>query len=445
MIREFMRQFILSAGEAGIEKLNFYMEERLSRDISVYEGKLEHLERCKTSQLFIEGLVEGRAGCVFAENFDAALIPDYLQAIRDTAAVCGSDFVPYELEGLQHTPFMEYNYADLDSTVEAMCRATRSAMAVDSRIDPGIQVHVQETGHRFTLANEQGKYATDVILGGKAGIHLVAREGELVQPGGKGKPFNTQVLPDLDELARAAAEGAVSRLGATSCATGSYPVVLDARVVSELLDAFMPAFFASNVHSHMSVLAGRLGERLTGENISILEDPFMEGGFCTRNFDDEGVATQTKAIVDRGRLNCFLHNRRSAGKDGISSGGNGFKTHFNEAVSTGYTNVFIPQGENSRDKMLEMMGDGLLITGVSGVFAGAKPNSGDFSLISSGYRVKDGKKCGAVNQITIAGNFFEMLKCVKAIGSDEYWMIATNGNVRTPSLYVGSLAVSGKE
>lgn len=445
MIRDFMRQFILAAKDEGIDKLNFYMEERLSRDISVFEGKLEYMERCKTSQLFAEGLVNGRAGCVFAENFDVSLIPDYLQAIRDTAEVCGKDFVPYDLEGLQHTPFMDYNFTDLDSTVEAMCRATRTAMAVDHRIDAGIQVHVKESGHRFTLANEKGQYATDVILGGRAGIHLVARDGDLVQPGGKGKPFNTQTLPDLDELARQAAEGAVSRLGASSCATGNYAVVLDARVTAELLDAFMPAFFARNVHSRMSVLAGRLGQQLTGENISILEDPFMEGGFCTRNFDDEGVATQAKAIVDKGRLNCFLHNRNSAGEEGIPSGGNGFKTNFNEAVSTGYTNVYIPQGDYSRDELLKMMGDGLLITGVSGVFAGAKPNSGDFSLISSGYLVEDGKICRAVNQITIAGNFFEMLKQVNGIGNDEYWMIATNGNVRTPSLFVQSLAVSGKE
>ena len=91
------------------------------------------------------------------------------------------------------------------------------------------------------------------------------------------------------------------------------------------------------------------------------------------------------------------------------------------------------------------MGDGLLITSVSGVFAGAKPNSGDFSLISSGYLVEGGRILRAVNQITIAGNFFDMLKQVNAIGNDEYWMIAANGNVRTPSLYVASLAISGKE
>lgn len=445
MIRDFVHQFCLAARDAGIEKLKFYMEEQRKRDISVYEGTLEYLERSEMSQLFVEGLVDGHSGCVFIENFDEQMIPDYIQSIRDTAAICVKPFVPYDLQGLKQAPTIWYEFTHLEDTVKAMCEACNTAHAVDSRIAEGIQIHVSETGRRFTLADEQENFATDVVLGGKAGIHLVARDGELVQPGGKGKPFNNVQLPDMHVLARQAAEGAVSRLGAGSYVTGNHPVVLDSRVVGELLDAFMPAFFAGNVHSRMSVLAGRLGEQIVGQNISILEDPYMPDGFCTRNFDDEGVPTQSKAIVDKGILGCWLHNRLTAREEGITSGGNGFKTRFNEAVATGYTNVYIPAGEHSREELIAQMGSGLLITGVSGVFAGARPNSGDFSLISTGYRVEDGKIGRAVNQITIAGNFFEMLKNVLGIGNDEYWMIAANGNVRTPSLYVKSLAISGKE
>ncbi len=195
----------------------------------------------------------------------------------------------------------------------------------------------------------------------------------------------------------------------------------------------------------MSVLAGRQGETIVGQNISILEDPALPGGFSARRFDDEGVPTQAKAIVREGVLENFLHNRKSAHHLGCLPGGNGFKPVFHEEPATGYTNVYIPGGENTRVQLLEAMGNGLLITGVSGVFAGARPNSGDFSLISNGYRVENGKIGKGVTQITIAGNFFEMLKCVEAIGSDEHWKCSQAGCVRTPSLYVRSLAISGKE
>ena len=445
MMTEFVNQFCAAARSAGIEQLNIYMEQRQARDLSVYQCALEHLERSELNQLFIEGLVDGHAGCVFVENFQEDLIPDYIQAIRDTAAVCTAEFVPYSLEGLKHTESSGGDFSDLDSTVEAMCQASQAAQAGDSRIDPGISVHMMETCKRITLANEKNQFVTDVVSGGSVGIHLVARDGELVQPGGSGKPFKLGNLPDMKELAEKAVESAVSRLGAVSHSTGSYPVVLDAKVVGELLNAFLPAFFARNVQSRMSVLAGKTGEAIGGENISIVEDPFMEDGFATRNFDDEGVPTSKKTILDKGVLKCWLHNRSTARVDGIVSGGNGFKNRFNDAVDTGYTNVYIPQGEFTREQLLEQMGEGLLITHVSGVFAGARPNSGDFSLISGGYRVQDGKIGQAVTQITIAGNFFDMLKQVLAVGSDEHWMISENGNVRTPSVYVAALAISGKE
>ena len=444
MIKEFVHKFCLAAREAGIEKLNFYIEENQRREISVYEDTLEHLSLSEAGQLSVEGLVDGKAGSVFIENLDESLIPDYLQCIQETASVSSDDFVPYELEGLSQASAADYRFTDLDATQQAMCDAAKTARAVDARISEGVQVHASESCKCITLADEQEHFATDVVITGGAGIYLVAREGEQVQPGGMRRPFTT-TLPDLNELAQKAAEGAVARMGAGSHSTGNFPVVLEARVVAELLDAFMPAFFAQNIHSRMSVLAGRLGEQLTGENISILEDPHMEGGYCTRHFDDEGVATQPKAIVDKGTLSCWLYNRSSAKKMESVSGGNGFKVSFNTTVSTGYTNVYIPGGDHTPDELLAQMGNGLLISSVSGVFAGARANSGDFSLISTGYRIENGQRGKAVSQITISGNFFEMLKHVAAIGNDEHWMISTNGNVRTPSLYVTSMVISGKE
>ena len=445
MMTEYVHKFCREAKASGIEKLNFYVEERISRELSLYQGALEHMQRSDVKQVFVEGLVEGRSGSVFLENLDETLIPEYIRDLKENAQLSDKSFEPYDLSGLDQITAMQYQFSSLEDTVEAMRRAEQAAYDTDSRIASGVQIHVQETGFYYTLADENENFATDAILGGRAGIHLVARDGEDVQPGGKGKPFHGADIPDMEVMAREAAESAVSRLAAQSYPTGTYPVVLDARVSAELLDAFMPAFFAGNIQSRMSVLAGRLGEQLAGENISILEDPAMPGGFCTRRFDDEGVPCRAKAIVDQGKLNCWLYNRQTARKDDCSSGGNGFKAHFNEAVSTGYTNVFIPKGCSTREELLGQMGNGLLITAVSGVFAGARPNSGDFSLISSGYVVEEGKIGRAVNQITIAGNFFEMLKSVLAIGNDEHWMIASNGNVCTPSMYVASLAISGKE
>ena len=84
---------------------------------------------------------------------------------------------------------------------------------------------------------------------------------------------------------------------------------------------------------------------------------------------------------------------------------------------------------------------GLLIKEVDGLHAGANFVTGDFSLLSKGFTIKDGKQDQPVEQITIAGNFFEMLKAVQAVGSD---LTFPQGAFGSPSLYVGRLSVAGK-
>ena len=445
MIRQYIRDFTQAAQAKGIRHLNFYMEERRSRGVAVYEGELEQLERCEQTQLFIQGEVDGLSGSVFVENFDPTLMEGSIQCILDSARAGSAPFVPYQLEKLENVVEEMPEFIPLDRAVEALEAGEKAAYAADSRIIPGVQVHLTEQSTRVTLADEEQRFVSDLTGGGMAGLRLVVREDGQVQPGGKMTHFPAGELPDLADMAQSAADEAVSRLGAVSWQSGSFPVVLDSKVTAELLDAFMPAFFASNVQSHMSALDGRMGTSVAGENITICEDPAVAGGLRRRRFDDEGVPTSAKEIVAGGQLRCWLHSRATAAKDGAVSGGNGFKSRFQDPVAVGYTNVVIRPGEKSLEELMADMGEGLLITSVSGVFAGAHPTTGLFSLIAQGYEVTGGKRGRPVTRITIAGNFFEMLEHVTAIGGDAHWKLAEHGCVCTPSLLVSALAISGEE
>ena len=322
-------------------------------------------------------------------------------------------------------------------------KAAEAAAYGVEHIDAVHQCYISEGWRRVLLADHLGHTAADSVPLCHCRVYLSARNGQEVQPCGKGVPFLPGQMPDLEEMAVAAAKAAASRLNAGSVSSGASPVVLDNRVVCELLDAFMPAFYAQNVKDGTSVLSGRTGQRVASDCVTILEDPDLPGGMNSRRFDDEGVPTSKKALVEQGILRTYLYNRSSAGDR--QSGGNGFKREFNTAVATGYTNILLAPGEASPAELLEEMGSGLLITGVSGVFAGANPASGDFSLISQGYLVEHGQRGKAVQQITVAGNFFEMLCAVADVGSDGAWMQPPSGCLRAPSLYIRGLAVSGKE
>ena len=152
------------------------------------------------------------------------------------------------------------------------------------------------------------------------------------------------------------------------------------------------------------------------------------------------AACRTKAVIENGVLKTLLHSRKTARKAGTQSTGNASRG-VGSPVRVAPTNFFFRPGEKNLDSLLADLGDGLLITELGGLHAGANPISGDFSLIAKGFRVKDGKQGEPVEQITVAGNFYELLKNVRAVGSDLEFK---SGNIGSPSVDIGDIHVAGK-
>ena len=444
MVKEYIRKFSEYAKAAGIRRLAFYLEEKETRKTAVYQGECEKLEYSQQALLFAEGEFEGFCGSVFIENFEEELFEEQVNSIKESALARKKPFVPYDFPVC---PAKEGKgeWLTLDQLLEKLCAAEKAAYEADARIDSVSRCGCEEVKYQVTLLDHLGHSLSDSSAQGHFFLGVTAKENGEVQLGGKGKAFHLSAYPNFAELAQEAAESAASKLGASSYPTGSCPVVLEGSVVCELLDAFMPALFAKNVQNHMSVLEGKLGQKIAGENILLTEEPQLDGGLGNRSFDDEAVRCTSKTLIADGKLETYLYNRQSAKAEEKTSGGNGFKPSFSDEVETGYTNVVLHPGKNSREELLAKMGHGLLISGVSGTFAGANATSGNFSLIAKGYRVENGQLGKGVTQITVAGNFFEMLRNIEALGSELENMGSTHGYVYAPALLVKALAISGEE
>lgn len=443
MLKAYITEFCAAAAARGLKDLRFHIEHSASRSAGVSGGELEKLELSDGCRLFVEGSAEGFGGGVFVEALSPALAEEHVRLLWENALACRRSALPHAPIAAPE-PEDAGDFAPLELLTERLREAEAAALAVDSRVEV-LSCGFHERLGTITLADGQGNAMTDPLGCGHFHIELIAREGARTLLGGRSVALRRGELPALAPIARKAAEEVISRLSAASCPTGHSAVVLDGHVVCELLDAFSPAFFGRNVQHHMSVLEGRLGQRTAGENITLEEDPTLPGGLRPRRFDDEGVPTSRKTILDRGVLRTYLYDQRGAAQAGEAPGGNGFCHSVSEEASTGYTNLVLRAGERTQEELLAEMGEGLLITRVSGVFAGAHPTTGEFSLIARGVRVRDGQRREAVNQITIAGDFFAMLERVLGVGSDGQWMRGACGSVCAPSLYVKDLAVSGEE
>ena len=361
---------------------------------------------------------------------------------KDSAVLCEDTSEQFLYDGKEANIALKLEDAvgEPDEKLKFVLDVEATAKGYDARVQR-VGYNTITTGKETVrIVNTFGMDKQYTATYGVAYIMPVASEGESTATG-----FGVQVgrgFPALNAkaLGTEAAEDAVSMLHASPVPSGQYRVILHYRALADMLEVFSDVFSAENVQKDMSALKGKLGEDIAAACVTILDDSLRPDGVASRPFDAEGVPGGTHAVVENGVLKTFLHNLKTAHKDGVKSTGNASKAGYDGPIRVAPTNFYIQAGETSLEQMMQTVGDGLLIKEVDGLHAGANAVSGDFSLLSKGFLIKDGKIDKPVEQITIAGNFFQMLKAVQTVGSD---LTFPQGSFGTPSVDVGKLSVAG--
>ncbi|MDO4265985.1 MAG: metallopeptidase TldD-related protein [Eubacteriales bacterium] len=247
-------------------------------------------------------------------------------------------------------------------------------------------------------------------------------------------------------LCRETAELAAGGLFGASLPSGVYPAVLKNSVVAELLEAYLPAFYAENLKEGQSALCGLKGKAAAADFLSLREVPFLSGGRVTRRVDDEGTPVREKYLLKNGIFETALSKRGSTPEEDGESTGNGFRPDAQSDIGTGVTNVLLlADAEHTKplSELLSAMQDGLYVTAIDGTFAGTDAKKGSFSLIARGRVVRGGRLCESFREVTIAGSFFEMLLQAKALGDEPAATAPDLACVLAPALFAGDLVVSG--
>ena len=250
---------------------------------------------------------------------------------------------------------------------------------------------------------------------------------------------------DYRALTAKAAAGALEKMGGEEVNTGVYPVVFDPRAMSDLLKTFSGIFSSEAAQKGLSQLAGAEGTMVASDAVSIVDDPFHPENPMPIHFDAEGSPTYCKKIVEKGVLNTLLYNLKTAHKAGKSTTGNASKGGYNASVRVRPFTMYIEGGDLTEDALLEKAGNGVYITDLEGLHAGANTVSGDFSLQSAGYLIENGKKTTRIKGFTVAGNFYQLLKKIVAVADNTCLPRALGMTAfGAPSVLVESLSIAGK-
>ncbi len=436
-------KFFTLAKEAGIEEAELYIGCSKSLSISLFHGEVDNYSDDTGYTILARGLVNGKCGTATCDVWNNEKAKYLVDAIAANAKVIENDDPIFIFEGSPkykkvHSYNKELGQISIDKKLELLHQLEQKIQVGDPRIIEVGGVEYSESEESVTLINTKGLKLTQksnyFVYVGSA----VAKEGEQVKSGYELFLGNNFAEFNVDELAKKVCKTTVDQLGGEPCKSGKYKAVLSPEVVKSLMSFYVNSADAEEIQKHSSLFIGKLGQKVASSKVTVEDRPLSKNVFA-KSFDDEGVATYNKPIIKNGVLQTYLYNLTTAAKDGVQSTGNASRGGSLIGIAPNF--LYMKPGKKSQEELFKEVGEGVYITDVQGLHAGMNPQSGNFSLQSTGYLIKDGKRDRGLDIITVSGNLVDVFMDIKEVGNDE--TVFPSG-VSCPSVLIKKINVGGK-
>lgn len=443
-IEQFQDKLFQLGGQHGFSKMELYYEREEKFRCGLFKGEIDSYETSEVAGVSFRGLFAGKMGYAFTEKIDEDSILYLVENAKENAQNLEEEVQEEIFSGSEEYHNGNYYSNELEKVtiqekIELLKAIEKEIYAYDKRVVATDYFVLESEESERALMNNKGLTLKERVNQVGMDISVVVKQGNETKTGTYMKSTKDFTLFNPKEIAKYVVEEALAQLNAQSIESKKYQVLLRNDVASSLLQTFSPIFSAENAQKGQSLLKDKVGEVIAVRNLQMVDDPFLEEGLLSRNFDSEGVATYKKELVKDGSLVTLLHNCKTAGKAGVESTGNAYKSSYKSPLSVASTNLYIAPLEKNFVELIATMSEGIMISDLAGLHSGADTVSGDFSLAANGFYVKDGKVEKSVKQMTIAGNFYELLNNIEEIGADlEFY----SSNVASPSLLIKELAVT---
>lgn len=426
----------LGASDAGVE-----VSEGVGLSVSVRKGELENVERNRDKSLGVGVYIGQRRGNASTSDFSPAAIRQTVRAAYDIARFTAEDpaaglpdaedLASPEEAALDLDLFHPWNLGAADAMALAQ-RCEAAALATSPRITNSEGAGVSAQQAHFWAGNTRG------FRGGYASSRhylsvspIASRGRDMQRDAWYTSMRDARELASPETVGRYAAERTLARLASRRVPTGEVPVLFEAPVAAGLLGAFVQAVSGGALYRKASFLLDCLGTPVLAGHLDVDEDPHERKGKGSAPFDDEGVRTRARRVVDGGVVQGYFLSSYSARKLGMRTTG-----HAGGAQNLRLTSRLTQPGDDL-DAMLRKLGRGLFVTELMG--QGVNLVTGDYSRGASGYWVENGEIAFPVEELTIAGNLRQMLQDIVGIGADAY----TTGAKTVGSVLIARMKLAG--
>lgn len=316
---------------------------------------------------------------------------------------------------------------------EAAAAARRRHKAVKSVLHAGFS----ETFSEVAIVSTTGVRAYERGSSAGVGFSMSAARGGEVQVGSGSRAARRAADLDWSAAAEDAAFRASVLLGAKKLPGKRRDVLFDPWVAGDVLELLAGPLSADAVQKGRSLFKGRVGKRVASAAVTLLDDPHRPGGLGSALFDDEGLPTVRKAMLERGVLKGFYYDAYTAARDGVASNASASRGGYRGLPGPSPTNLVLQPGSLSRQGLLDGTRDGILVFEIMGMHT-ADPVSGELSVGVSGVAVRKGELAFGIKGAMLSTNLLQLFKSVDAVADD----LVSYGSLSAPTFRAAGLQVA---
>ena len=442
-----VKQFLIAeADRMGLDAYEVYFMETSDSSAETLKDEISSFSSGVRGGVCFRCIVDGQMGSASSELFEENEMRALVARAIENAKNIESDDKAILFEGSEK--YAELHIPDSPELDSAELKAIaleiqKNTYASSEYITDGTQSSVFCGKIKTELMNSKGlRLSNSVSTCGAYVCAVIQKDGEAQDSFDWTQKLGAEELKSISDNAT---KDALDKLGGVSVESGKYDIIISGKKMRDLLSAYSSAFSAKQAQLGMSRLRGKEGEKIAADIITVIDDPMREDTTVQTNFDGEGVATYKKAVIEGGVLNTLLYDLATADKAGKISTGNGQRASYAASVNIRPYNFYIGGGDKSFEELLCELNNGLYITEFKGMHAGCNAVTGDFSIESAGFIVRNGKICEAIKAFTVAGNFFELIKDIESISNDISFGISTGFTCfGSPDVLLRGASVAGK-
>lgn len=434
-LQQISQDILAHARKGGATACETNVSDGFGQTVTVRQGAVETIEYNRDKGLSVTVYMGQKRGHASTSDFSPQAISDTVAAALSIARYTAND----DCAGLAEAELLAKDYPDLDlyfpwqisveEAIELALTCEQAGYAADKRIanSEGASISVSES--QFIYANSLGFLGGYPLSRHSISCAMIAEHGDSKQRDyWYGIARDAMDLETVESIGQKAGKRSAARLGARKIDTCEVPVLFEAPIASSLIGHFASAVSGGNLYRQSSFLLNSIGQQVFAPHIHILELPYLNKGLSSCAFDDDGVTTVERNIVENGVVQGYFLSSYSARKLGLRTTGNAGGSH---------NLIMRDDAGSSFDALLQKMGTGLLVTELLG--HGINAVTGDYSRGASGFWVENGVISHPVEEITIAGNLKNMFQGILAVGND----VIVRGSKQCGSVLIDRMTVAG--